>query len=199
MFIFQLEGVNIISNSNVQKAEITDDNRVLISTENCKITADHVVVAIGLQPNIELGVSSDLEVDQNLGGFVVNAELQARDSIWVAGDAACFYDIRLGRRRVEHHDHAVVTGRLAGENMSSTSIKPYTHQSMFWSGKLYFFFIFFFFATYSFNRYLRLIDLGSKIGFEAIGIIDSSLKTLGGFAQPNEVDSDKTEVKHLNY
>lgn len=34
-----------------------------------------------------------------------------------AGDAACFYDTRLGRRRVEHHDHAVVSGRFAGENM----------------------------------------------------------------------------------
>lgn len=35
-----------------------------------------------------------------------------------AGDAACFYDIKLGRRRVEHHDHAIVSGRLAGENMT---------------------------------------------------------------------------------
>ena len=35
-----------------------------------------------------------------------------------AGDAASFYDVRLGRRRVEHHDHAIVSGRLAGENMT---------------------------------------------------------------------------------
>ena len=41
-----------------------------------------------------------------------------RSNIWVAGDAACFYDPQLGRRRVEHHDHAVVSGRLAGENMT---------------------------------------------------------------------------------
>jgi programmed cell death 8 (apoptosis-inducing factor) len=26
--------------------------------------------------------------------------------------------VKLGRRRVEHHDHAVVSGRLAGENMT---------------------------------------------------------------------------------
>lgn len=38
-----------------------------------------------------------------------------------AGDAACFYDTNLGRRRVEHHDHAVVSGRLAGENMVGLS------------------------------------------------------------------------------
>lgn len=35
-----------------------------------------------------------------------------------AGDCACFFDVKLGRRRVEHHDHAVVSGRLAGENMT---------------------------------------------------------------------------------
>ncbi|KAG1664232.1 Apoptosis-inducing factor 1, mitochondrial [Nymphon striatum] len=50
----------------------------------------------------------------------------------VAGDSACFYDVQLGRRRVEHHDHAVVSGRLAGENMTGAG-KPYWHQSMFCS------------------------------------------------------------------
>jgi len=42
-----------------------------------------------------------------------------------------FYDPQLGRRRVEHHDHANVTGRLAGENMTGAQ-KQYNHQSMFW-------------------------------------------------------------------
>lgn len=42
-------------------------------------------------------------------------------TIFKAGDAACFYDPQLGRRRVEHHDHAVVSGRLAGENMVGLS------------------------------------------------------------------------------
>ena len=51
--------------------------------------------------------------------------------LFQAGDAACFYDINLGRRRVEHHDHAVVSGRLAGDNMTGAR-KPYWHQSMFW-------------------------------------------------------------------
>ena len=39
----------------------------------------------------------------------VNAELEARQNLYVAGDAASFFDIALGRRRVEHHDHAVVS------------------------------------------------------------------------------------------
>lgn len=53
------------------------------------------------------------------------------DFSFQAGDASCFYDVKLGRRRVEHHDHAVVSGRLAGENMTGAG-KPYWHQSMFW-------------------------------------------------------------------
>lgn len=60
--------------------------------------------------------------------------MQARADVWAAGDVACFYDVALGRRRVEHHDHAVVSGRLAGENMAAVNPpKHYTHQSMFWS------------------------------------------------------------------
>jgi len=77
-----------------------------------------VVIAVGVQPNTDLATNSNLEIDPKIGGFLVNAELEARSNLWVAGDAACFYDIKLGRRRVEHHDHAVTSGRLAGENMT---------------------------------------------------------------------------------
>lgn len=86
-----------------------------------KIDADQVIVAVGVEPNTDLAEVSHLETDPDVGGFLVNAELEARSNLWVAGDAACFYDIRLGRRRVEHHDHAVVSGRLAGENMTGAS------------------------------------------------------------------------------
>lgn len=132
--------------------------------------ADHVVVAVGLEPNTELAVKSGFETHPQLGGFVVNTELQARTDVWVAGDAACFYDTKLGRRRVEHHDHAVVSGRLAGENMCGAA-KPYWHQSMFWS------------------------DIGPKIGFEAIGLVDSSLQTVGLFAKADESDTPAAQAQ----
>lgn len=44
---------------------------------------DHVVAAVGLEPNVELAKSAGLEVDSDFGGFRVNAELQARSNIWV--------------------------------------------------------------------------------------------------------------------
>ena len=149
---------------------------------------------MGLDPNIDLAKESGLEVDPKLGGFLVNAELEARSNLWVvstfcnyehpwcfvphllsniialqkAGDAACFYDPKLGRRRVEHHDHAVVSGRLAGENMTGAR-KPYWHQSMLWS------------------------DLGASVGYEAIGLVDSALPTVSVFAKADPAHSKSSD------
>lgn len=175
------EGVSMVTNANVTSAQINDNKVELQLSPAAKNTtlnqnwllADHVVVAVGLEANVQLASKSGFEIDPNLGGYVVNAELQARNSIWIAGDAACFYDIKLGRRRVEHHDHAVVSGRLAGENMTGAG-KPYWHQSMFWS------------------------DLGPKIGFEAIGLVDSSLQTVGLFSKADEKDTPQAFVNENN-
>ncbi|KAF7405262.1 hypothetical protein HZH66_004168 [Vespula vulgaris] len=141
------EGVNCIPNIEVADFSYKNEKLSLILSDGNVIDADQVIV----------------------GGFLVNAELEARSNLWVAGDAACFYDVRLGRRRVEHHDHAVISGRLAGENMTGAG-KPYLHQSMFWS------------------------DLGPEVGYEAIGIIDSSLPTVGVFAKATEADTPKAAL-----
>ncbi|KAG5680718.1 hypothetical protein PVAND_010208 [Polypedilum vanderplanki] len=163
-------GVNVLPNSQIVNVELFNGNQIkLILNNGNSIIADFVIQAIGSQPNTNLAEKAALEIDQKLGGFLVNAELEARSNLYVAGDVACFYDPHLGRRRVEHHDHAVVSGRLAGENMVGLR-KPYKHQSMFWS------------------------DLGTAIGYEAIGLIDSSLETVGIFAQTNSNDN-KNEIK----
>ena len=47
-----------------------------------QLTVDHVVVAVGLWPNTDLASSGQLEVDRHLGGFRVNAELQACSNVW---------------------------------------------------------------------------------------------------------------------
>lgn len=118
---------------------------------------------------MNLAAESKLTVDKVNGGFQVNSELEAVPDLYVAGDAASFDDPALGRRRVEHHDHAVVSGRLAGENMTGAK-KQYTHQSMFWS------------------------DLGPDVGYEAIGIVDSKLPTVGVFAKATDKDTPKAVV-----
>lgn len=42
-----------------------------------------MIVAVGLEPNVELANVAGLEVDPILGGFHVNSELQAKSNIWV--------------------------------------------------------------------------------------------------------------------
>ena len=48
-----------------------------------QLSVDHIVVAVGLDPNTELAATSGLEVDEQRGGFLVNAELEARSNVWV--------------------------------------------------------------------------------------------------------------------
>lgn len=163
----------MLPNRVVNDAELDGSQLVLTLNDSEKVKTDYVVVTVGLEPNTDLAHTSGLEVDDVFGGYRVNAELEARTNLWVAGDASCFYDTKLGRRRVEHHDHAVVSGRLAGENMTGAH-KPYWHQSMFWS------------------------DLGPQVGYEAIGIVDSSLPTVGVFAKATEKDTPKAAVEQTN-
>ncbi|XP_062844694.1 apoptosis-inducing factor 1, mitochondrial isoform X3 [Trichomycterus rosablanca] len=160
------EGVQVLTEAVVKNVGYNDGKVEIKLKDGRVVKTDHIVAAVGLEPSIQLAKSAGLEIDSDFGGYRVNAELQARSNIWVAGDAACFYDIKLGRRRVEHHDHAVVSGRLAGENMTGAN-KPYWHQSMFWS------------------------DLGPDVGYEAIGIVDSSLPTVGVFAKATAKDTPK--------
>ncbi|XP_027033825.2 apoptosis-inducing factor 1, mitochondrial isoform X1 [Tachysurus fulvidraco] len=164
------EGVQVLAEAVVKNVSYKDGKVEIKLKDGRLVKTDHIVAAVGLEPSVELAKSAGLEIDSDFGGFRVNAELQARSNIWVAGDAACFYDIKLGRRRVEHHDHAVVSGRLAGENMTGAK-KPYWHQSMFWS------------------------DLGPDVGYEAIGIVDSSLPTVGVFAKATAKDTPKAATE----
>ncbi|XP_022227577.2 putative apoptosis-inducing factor 1, mitochondrial isoform X2 [Drosophila obscura] len=154
------QGVCVIPNASIKSATRDEDSLKLELNNGMTLLSDIVVICVGCSPNTNLASPSKLEVDRSLGGFVVNAELEARRNLYVAGDASCFYDPLLGRRRVEHHDHSVVSGKLAGENMTGAK-KPYVHQSMFWS------------------------DLGPEIGYEGIGLADSSLPTVGIFALPS--------------
>lgn len=164
------EGVDVITDSVVKSVSQDGDKVQLKLSNGDEVSTDHLVVAVGLGIDTDLANSAGIEVDETHGGYRVNAELQARNNVWVAGDASCFYDIKLGRRRVEHHDHAVVSGRLAGENMTGAG-KPYWHQSMFWS------------------------DLGPDVGYEAIGIVDAALPTVGVFAKATAADTPRAAAE----
>lgn len=114
-------GVDVIPNNQIKRVTREHDQLKLYLMDGQIVITEQVVVCAGCEANTTLASISGLETDGKIGGFVVNAELEARTDVFAAGDAACFYDPLLGRRRVEHHDHSVVSGRLAGENMTGMS------------------------------------------------------------------------------
>lgn len=55
--------------------------------------------------------------DEVNGGIVVNAQLEAISGLFVAGNAANYFDPYLGRRRVDRYDHAINSGLVVGRNV----------------------------------------------------------------------------------
>ncbi|KAI9319864.1 apoptosis-inducing factor, mitochondrion-associated, C-term-domain-containing protein [Dichotomocladium elegans] len=155
-------GVDVKTNSAIQSITSNEGKVVLELGNNENVTVDHVVVAVGIEPSVDIAREAGLEIDEKRAGVVVNAELEARSDVFAAGDMVSFHDVQLGRRRIEHHDHAVLSGRHAGENMVGAA-KPYHHQSM--------------------------SDLGPEVGYEAVGLVDSQLSTVSVWAKATTKDT----------
>ncbi|KAI0219539.1 hypothetical protein L0F63_007471 [Massospora cicadina] len=171
VFLIAEEGVEIKAQSLVSNITAGPEGGVNVALANGEvIEADRVVVAVGITPNDKIARDAGLEIDPQRGGILVNAELESRGDVFAAGDVSSYHDIALGRRRVEHHDHAALSGRHAGENMVGPK-KPYRHQSMFWS------------------------DLGSKVGYEAVGLVDSQLQTSGIWVKPQEANKSSDQYE----
>ncbi|CAI5702575.1 unnamed protein product [Peronospora effusa] len=140
------------------------------------LDADYVVLAsthTDPAPTLRLGRATStgggLERDEKNGGIVVNAQLEAVSGLFVAGNAASYFDPYLGRRRVDRYDHAVNSGLTAGRNMARSlrgagKMKTYRHQPLFRS---------------------HLTGVGVLI--EGIGEVDSSLRTVGVWVQPPNI------------
>lgn len=165
----QKEGLKQITGTQVKSTEFKNNKVILNLSNGQTIKTDYLIIDNGSKPNTELAKTGELEICPLNDGLLVNAELQARTNLWVAGDVASFYDVKLGRRRIPAHDNSLITGRLAGENMTGGH-KIFWHQPIIWS------------------------DLGTKIGFEALGLIDPSLPTISVFTKPEKDDS--TDAKN---
>jgi programmed cell death 8 (apoptosis-inducing factor) len=152
------------------------------------LDADYVVLAsthTDPAPTLRMGratrAGGGLERDEKNGGLVVNAQLEAVSGLFVAGNAASYYDPYLGRRRVDRYDHAVNSGLTAGRNMARSlrgpgKMKTYRHQPLFRS---------------------HLSGVGVLI--EGIGEVDSSLRTVGVWVQPPNVGAGPNGARGVPY
>jgi programmed cell death 8 (apoptosis-inducing factor) len=164
------------------RVEVLDRSRpekpVVIFTSDelqAPIEADHVVLAVGEKPATRFAEMAQLELDKSTGGIVVNQELAARSDIYAAGDVACYYDPKLSlRTRTSSYDHAAMSGRAAGRNMTGLR-EVYEHTPMFWS---------------------QIGDLR----FESVGRIDSKLQTVGVWDEAGrELPTDSRKARGVVY
>lgn len=86
------EGVNVIPSTEVKNVDSVG-NQIKLTLDNGQtILCDRVVVAVGSKPNTGLGEDSGLEIESSHGGYLVNAELAARNNLYVVSYSVNFID-----------------------------------------------------------------------------------------------------------
>ncbi|MDT0183525.1 FAD-dependent oxidoreductase [Microbacterium sp. ARD31] len=108
----------------------TDGGVQVTLDDGTKISADAAVIGVGVIPRTGLAEAAGIEVDN---GIVVDDHLRtSATDVYAAGDVASYPDALLGRRRVEHVDHAEKSGEAAGRAMAGAD-EAYDYTPFFWS------------------------------------------------------------------
>jgi NADPH-dependent 2,4-dienoyl-CoA reductase/sulfur reductase-like enzyme/nitrite reductase/ring-hydroxylating ferredoxin subunit len=96
-----------------------------------RLPADLVVIGIGIQPATDFVEAMQLHSGD--GSVVVDAYLEAAESVFAAGDVARYPDPRSGRDiRIEHWRLAAQHGRIAARNMLGQAV-PFKGVPFFWT------------------------------------------------------------------
>jgi NADPH-dependent 2,4-dienoyl-CoA reductase/sulfur reductase-like enzyme len=126
---FADRGVTIVHGT-VQGGEETGDGVRIRLDDGTDVTADAAVIGVGVLPRTGLAEAAGIDVDN---GIVVDERMRtSREDMYAAGDVAVYPDALLGRRRVEHVDHAEKSGELAGKAMAGAE-DTYDYTPFFWS------------------------------------------------------------------
>ncbi len=155
---YRKRGIEIITGDKPARIERSAERFVTITNAGRRIESDHVVVGVGISPEVTLAASAGLKVSD---GIEVNAQLQSSNpDIYAAGDNALFPYAALEQiHRVEHWDNALNQGRQAGRNMAGAG-EAYTYMPYFFSD---------------------LFDFG----YEAVGEANSSLEVFTDWQEEN--------------
>jgi len=123
-------GVQLLTGDQVIRFEGAHDVERAITSTGRDLPCDFAVVAVGIQPNVELAQASGVAVDN---GVLVDATCRTNvEGIWAAGDVANHLHPLFGRIRVEHYNNAEKQGAAAARSMLG-SLDPYDYLYTFWS------------------------------------------------------------------
>jgi len=124
------QGVDVRTDTKVESWH-TDGNRVTGVTLSGGEEADLVLVAVGIEPNLDLPRTLGLPIEG--GGVRVDEGLRAAENVYVGGDVALHQHPVLRRAiRVEHWEVAKNQGRGIAASIAGGH-QPYTKIPYFWS------------------------------------------------------------------
>ncbi|MFT5527104.1 MAG: NAD(P)H-nitrite reductase large subunit [Pirellulaceae bacterium] len=114
-------GVGVFTGVNVEAIHENDGAKSVQLSNGENLDADIVIIATGVQPNVELAQAAGLETDH---GILVNDSMQTSVSnIYAAGDCAQGAVLLSDKREVHAiQPTAVDHGRVAGANMAGQSV-----------------------------------------------------------------------------
>ncbi len=154
---YRRKGVEVLAGEMLSGLTSREDHHVIRTESGRELLADGIVAGIGIEPNLELAKALGLKIGN--GVQVDRYLLTSHPKIYAAGDVAEFHNPALNKRiRLEHEDTAVSMGHQAGRNMAGAG-EPFDYLPYFYS------------------------DL-FELGYEAVGELDSRLKTAADWAEP---------------
>jgi 3-phenylpropionate/trans-cinnamate dioxygenase ferredoxin reductase subunit len=110
------QGVDLRTSASVESVHASGEQAVVRLGDGTVLTADLLVVGVGVAPDVGLAEAAGLRTDN---GVVVDEQLRtSHPDVFAAGDVANAFNPRLGRHvRVEHWDNAREQGATAGRNL----------------------------------------------------------------------------------
>ncbi len=114
-------GVDLRTGVRIAAVEKAAERAAVRLEDGSAVTADLLVVGVGVAPDTRVAEEAGLPVDN---GILVDEHLRTSDpAVFAAGDVANAYHPGLGRRvRVEHWDNAVAQGGCVARNIAGEAV-----------------------------------------------------------------------------
>jgi 3-phenylpropionate/trans-cinnamate dioxygenase ferredoxin reductase subunit len=119
-------GIVVHGEDALERFEGADGRVTHVVTQNGKrLEADCVVIGAGVMPDTMLARAAGLNLDEERGGVLCDAQLRtSAPGVWAAGDVASYQSRPNGRRiRIEHWDVAFNHGKTVALNMLGEEIE----------------------------------------------------------------------------
>jgi len=124
------EGVELIGHEAVERFEGGGRLERAVTKGGREIECDMAIVAVGIQPNVEVAQDAGIAVDN---GVLVDSECRTSAAdVFAAGDVANHLHPLFGRIRVEHYNNAEKQAISAARSMLGSSVE-YAYLHTFWS------------------------------------------------------------------